>query len=128
MTALQREFGEETGLLVEVGELRGVLSDVITLPNGTLLHTVRIIYRIDSWSGQLRDETHGSSDAARWHRLDEVSDLPLAPYVARAARPSCADHRLSGADPPSWARGAGSEGPATLWTGGQNDSGLQDFL
>jgi 8-oxo-dGTP diphosphatase len=84
VTALQREFREETGLLVEVGELRGVLSDEITLPNGTLLHTVRIIYRIDSWSGQLRDETHGSSDAARWHRLDQVSALPLAPYLARA--------------------------------------------
>jgi 8-oxo-dGTP diphosphatase len=84
VTALRREFQEETGLEVGVGELRGVLSDMITLPNGTLLHTVRIIYRIDSWSGVLRDETEGSSDAARWHRLDQVSELPLADYVARA--------------------------------------------
>jgi len=40
-----------------------VLSDEFTLPNGTLLHTVRIIYRIDSWSGTC-GRNHGSSDAA----------------------------------------------------------------
>jgi 8-oxo-dGTP pyrophosphatase MutT (NUDIX family) len=84
VAALQREFAEETGLQVEVGELRGVLSDVSTLPNGTLLHTVRIVYGIDAYSGVLRDETGGSSDAARWQPLDQASELPLAPYVRRA--------------------------------------------
>jgi 8-oxo-dGTP diphosphatase len=84
VTALRREFAEETGLQVEVGALRGVLSDVSTLPNGTLLHTIRIVYAIDSYSGELRDETGGSSDAARWQRLDQVAELPLAPYVQRA--------------------------------------------
>ena len=86
VTALVREFAEETGLEVVVGRLLGVLSDVITLPAGTLLHTVRIIYRIDSWSGVLRDESHGSSDAARWHRRDRVAELPLAAYVVRALK------------------------------------------
>ncbi len=84
VAALEREFTEETGLQVEVGALRGVLSDVSTLPNGTLLHTVRIVYGIDSYSGVLRDETGGSSDAARWQPLDRASELPLAPYVQRA--------------------------------------------
>jgi 8-oxo-dGTP pyrophosphatase MutT (NUDIX family) len=84
VTALRREFNEETGLDVEVGELRGVLSDVFTLPSGNSLHTVRIVYAIDSYSGALRDETDGSSDAARWVRLDEIGELPLAPYVQRA--------------------------------------------
>jgi 8-oxo-dGTP diphosphatase len=84
VTALEREFGEETGLQVRVGGLKGVLSDVITLPNGADLHTIRIIYGIESYSGQLRDEADGSSDAARWQPLDQLSDLPLAPYVGRA--------------------------------------------
>jgi 8-oxo-dGTP diphosphatase len=82
--ALRREFNEETGLHVRVGDLKGVLSDVFTLPNRRNLHTVRIIYDIHSFSGDLRDEADGSSDAARWVRLDALDQLPLAPYVERA--------------------------------------------
>ena len=82
--ALRREFAEETGLDIEVGSLRGVLSDVFTIPNGTVLHTVRIVYGIDSYRGDLRDETDGSSDAARWLGPDQLAELPLAPYVERA--------------------------------------------
>jgi 8-oxo-dGTP diphosphatase len=84
VAALRREFSEETGLDVEIGELKGVLSDVQTLPDGTVLHTVRIVYGVDSYAGVLRDELNGSSDAARWHRLDELAELPLVPYVRRA--------------------------------------------
>jgi 8-oxo-dGTP diphosphatase len=84
VAALRREFTEETGLEVEVGALKGVLSDVITLPNGTILHTVSIIHGIDSFTGVLRDEAEGSSDAARWQPLDRAQELPLAPYVHRA--------------------------------------------
>jgi 8-oxo-dGTP pyrophosphatase MutT (NUDIX family) len=83
-TALRREFLEETGLDVVVGRLRGVLSDVFTLPDGVRLHTVRIIYAIESFTGELRDETHGSSDLARWVEVTEAFDLPLTPYVRRA--------------------------------------------
>jgi ADP-ribose pyrophosphatase YjhB (NUDIX family) len=82
--ALSREFDEETGLQVTVGDLAGVLSDTTTLPDGTDLHTVRIIYAIDSYRGELRHESDGSSDLARWVPLDEALDLPLVPYVARA--------------------------------------------
>lgn len=84
VTALRREFAEETGLAVVVGPLRGVLSDVIVLPDGTSLHTVRIVYGIDSFAGALRDEADGSTDAARWFARADVLDLPLMPYVARA--------------------------------------------
>jgi 8-oxo-dGTP diphosphatase len=84
VNALRREFTEETGLHVEVSGLKGALSDVFTLPNGSNLHTVRIVYGIASYSGRLRDETDGSSDAARWLGPDEVRELPLAPYVHRA--------------------------------------------
>jgi 8-oxo-dGTP diphosphatase len=81
---LRREFAEETGLDVEVGTLRGVLSDVYTLPGGAELHTVRIIYAIGSHAGELRDEVGGSSDSARWVPLEEALALPLRPYVRQA--------------------------------------------
>ncbi len=82
--ALRRECLEETGLEVEVGAIRGVLSDLTTLPDGTRLHTVRIVYAVDGFTGELRHETGGSSDLARWVELDRAFDLPLVPYVRRA--------------------------------------------
>ncbi len=84
VTGLEREFAEETGLRVEVGELRGVLSDVFELPDGASLHTIRIIYTIRSWSGTLRHEVGGSSDIARWVPVPEAFSLALRPYVHQA--------------------------------------------
>jgi 8-oxo-dGTP diphosphatase len=84
VAALRREFAEETGLRVEVGALRGALSDVFELPDRASLHTVRIIYAIRSFSGALRHEVSGSSDVARWVPLEEVWSLPLRPYVRQA--------------------------------------------
>jgi len=83
-SGLRREFFEETGLEVDVGDLRGVLSDVFELPDGADLHTIRIIYGIRSFSGALRDEVDGSSDVARWVPIEEAWALPLRPYVRRA--------------------------------------------
>jgi 8-oxo-dGTP diphosphatase len=80
---LAREFAEETGLEVDVGALLDVLADTFTLPDGTSLHTVRIIYGIEAYRGTLRDEVHGSSDSARWVGPDEALGLPLRPYVRR---------------------------------------------
>jgi len=84
VTTLVRELREETGLDVEVGPLLGALSDVFTLPDGTELHTVRLIHRIDGWRGELRPEVGGSSDQVRWVAPAEVEDLPLRPYVREA--------------------------------------------
>jgi 8-oxo-dGTP diphosphatase len=84
VAGLVRECAEETGLRVEVGALLGVLSDTFTLPEGTSLYTVRIIYAIDSYTGTLRDEVDGSSDIARWVRPEEALALPLRPYVRQA--------------------------------------------
>ena len=81
---LRREFAEETGLSVAETDLRGVLSDLTTLPDGTELHTVRIIYRVGRWSGELRAETTGSSDAVRWVERDELPTIGVMPYVAEA--------------------------------------------
>jgi ADP-ribose pyrophosphatase YjhB (NUDIX family) len=79
--ALRREFEEESGLTVELGPLRDVLSDVRVLPDGTNLHTVRLIYTVASWSGTLRAEQAGTTDAVRWVDKDELATLPLAHYV-----------------------------------------------
>ena len=84
VAGLRREFAEETGLTVVVGELRGVLSDVIDVPDGTSLHTVRIVYTIASSSGTLRHEVGGSTDNASWVAVDDAWELPLRPYVRRA--------------------------------------------
>ena len=86
INGLRREFLEETGLDITPGPLLGIISDVFILPDaeGTSLHTLRIIYGVDGYSGVLRDEVGGSSDIARWVPLGEARDLPLRPYVRRA--------------------------------------------
>jgi 8-oxo-dGTP diphosphatase len=78
---LRREMREESGLTVTVGPLLDVLSDVRTIPDGTNLHTVRIIYRVASWSGTLRPEVNGTTDAVGWFTPEEVRGMPLAQYV-----------------------------------------------
>ncbi len=81
--SLRREMDEETGLAVVLGPLLEVLSDVRTVPpDKTNLHTVRLIYQVDSWEGQLRPESDGTTDAVAWFTPDELSTLPLAHYVA----------------------------------------------
>jgi 8-oxo-dGTP diphosphatase len=79
--SLSREIEEESGLTVSVGPLLDVLSDVRTIPDGISLHTVRLVYRVESWEGTLRPETDGTTDAVGWFTLEEVRDLPLAHYV-----------------------------------------------
>ncbi len=79
--SLRREIEEESGLSVELGPLLDVLSDVRTLPDGTSLHTVRLIYRIASWEGTLRAEVDGTTDDIRWVSREDLADFPLAFYV-----------------------------------------------
>ena len=81
LDSLAREIEEEAGLTVTPGPLLDVLSDVRTIPDGTNLHTVRLIYRVDSWVGTLRPEVGGTTDAVGWFTLEEVRDMPLAIYV-----------------------------------------------
>ncbi len=79
--SLRREIEEESGLTVDLGPLLDVLSDVRTLPDGTSLHTVRLVYRVDSWSGSLRPESNGTTDAVGWFTPEEVDGMPLARYA-----------------------------------------------
>ena len=79
--SLVREIEEESGLTVELGAFLDVLSDVRTLPDGTSLHTVRLVYQVDSWRGRLRPEHDGTTDAVAWFTPEQVRQLPLALYV-----------------------------------------------
>jgi ADP-ribose pyrophosphatase YjhB (NUDIX family) len=79
--SLRREIEEESGLTVTLGPLLDVLSDVRTIPDGTSLHTVRLIYRVATWEGTLRPEADGTTDAVGWFTPDELRELPLARYV-----------------------------------------------
>jgi 8-oxo-dGTP diphosphatase len=79
--SLRREMEEESGLTVSLGPLLDVLSDVRTIPDGTSLHTVRLIYHVESWEGTLRPEAEGTTDAVGWFTLEEIRDMPLALYV-----------------------------------------------
>jgi 8-oxo-dGTP diphosphatase len=79
--SLRREMEEETGLLVKVGPLLDILSDVRRVPENTRLHTVRLIYRVDTWEGDLRPEVDGTTDAADWFTPEQLRSLPLARYV-----------------------------------------------
>ena len=80
--SLRREIAEESGLTIVPGALLDVLSDVRTIPDGTSLHTVRLVYEVTSWHGSLRPEVDGTTDAVAWFSLDEARALPLARYVA----------------------------------------------
>ena len=79
--SLRREIEEESGLTVILGPLLDVLSDVRTIPDGTSLHTVRLIYRVEDWEGTLRPESDGTTDAVGWFTREELHELPLARYV-----------------------------------------------
>ena len=79
--SLRREMEEESGLTVSLGPLLEILSDVRTIPDGTSLHTVRLIYRVESWEGTLRPEAEGTTDAVGWFTLEEIRGMPLALYV-----------------------------------------------
>jgi len=81
LDSLRREMEEESGLTVSLGPLLDVLSDVRTLPDGVSLHTVRLVYRVDSWEGTLRPEVGGTTDAVGWFTLEEMRGMPLALYV-----------------------------------------------
>jgi 8-oxo-dGTP diphosphatase len=84
LDGLRREVAEETGLTIDDVSLRGVLSDLWTLPDGAQLHTVRIVYRIGAWHGELRAEAVGSSDHAEWVPRAALDGLPLVAYVTDA--------------------------------------------
>jgi 8-oxo-dGTP diphosphatase len=85
LESLCREVEEESGLRITPGPLFDILSDVRSLPDGTSLHTVRLVYEVDAWSGTLRAEENGTTDAVGWFTLEEVEAMPLAHYARQVA-------------------------------------------
>lgn len=84
LESLRREVHEETGLAIGAATLLGVLSDTWPVPDGSLLHTVRLCYRVDAWHGELRPEASGSSDAAAWFSPSELGGARLVRYAREA--------------------------------------------
>lgn len=77
--AVVREIREETGHEASVDRLLGI--DTMVVPaakrrkGSAPLYAMRVVYRAHVTGGALRNEVGGSSDEARWVRLDEVSSL-----------------------------------------------------
>lgn len=86
--AIRREVWEETGLKVSTAELLGVVHDVRTRRrSGEVVHTVRIIYKIEVPAGEFTViDKHGSSDEAFWLSVEELKTRDLAHYVIEAAK------------------------------------------
>jgi ADP-ribose pyrophosphatase YjhB (NUDIX family) len=82
--AVLRELDEETGLQGAITGLREVLSWATTFDDGEEFHAIQIVYDVRITGGELRDETDGSTDAARWFSAAELVDLPLADLAATA--------------------------------------------
>jgi 8-oxo-dGTP diphosphatase len=86
-----RELAEETGLVGEVVELAEVDSTARTFTDPrdgvvTDLHGIRILYRVRIVGGELRDETHGSTDTCRWVDAAELAVLPVVDLALVGAR------------------------------------------
>ncbi|HJE50411.1 MAG TPA: NUDIX domain-containing protein [Tessaracoccus flavescens] len=90
--AVHREVLEESGYTAELDELLGVFTRVIPAdqrirPVGERpLQLVSVIYRGRVTGGELTFEVGGSSDEARWFRLDELDDVNLGGNVLPGLR------------------------------------------
>ena len=88
--AARREIFEETGYEASIDRLLGI--DTMVVPaakrhSGTVpLYAMRIVYRASVIGGDLRNEVGGSSDEAKWFRLDEVQNLKRVSLLDLALR------------------------------------------
>jgi 8-oxo-dGTP diphosphatase len=70
--AVRREFLEETGLVVAVGDLVGVWSEMIEAEaRGVEVHSVCIVFEIESWSGELRAGAGADGERVSWEPIDD---------------------------------------------------------
>ena len=84
-----REVREETGYDVELRTLLGVDSLFLDpeqriVPGAGPLHALRVVYLGRVVGGELTHEVGGTSDEARWVRLDDVGGLPTLSLVPTA--------------------------------------------
>ena len=80
--AMIREVREETGLIVRPDGLAGI--DSLHLErDGRAFHGLRVIYFAEITGGELRNETHGTTDLCAWHPTREAAGLPVVDLVHR---------------------------------------------
>lgn len=83
--AAVREAREETGLIVEPGELLGVFDRLLCDPDGrTRFHYVLVDFQCTRISGELK--AGGDAAEARWFTAEEVAKLPLPEDTAEVIR------------------------------------------
>jgi len=95
--AVAREFSEETGLGVVSAHPREIGLSLFR-SGDQLVHNDRIIYDVVVGDGDLRAETDGSTDRARWFDDDEVADTTVTPSTARVLGAGRSAPGLSPAD------------------------------
>jgi 8-oxo-dGTP diphosphatase len=80
-----RELLEETGIVVEVGPLLGVYSDVVRKRHENE-QSIRVVYLVNAIAGGLRGEDDGTTDAVAWWpaESDDPSWMPFVRAVLRA--------------------------------------------
>lgn len=79
-----REIWEETGYHAAIDELLGIDSRIIPARDRRArapMQALRIVYRASVKSGELRNETDGSTDEAAWWPLEEVPALRTVSLV-----------------------------------------------
>lgn len=80
---VRRECLEETGLVVTVGELVGVWSEMIEAEARSVdglsveVHSVCIVFEIESWSGELRGGTGADDEHVSWEPIDDDDDARM---------------------------------------------------
>jgi 8-oxo-dGTP diphosphatase len=79
-----REVAEESGLDIRISGLPRVVDDVLPLPAGREVHTVRLVYDAELTGGKLRSEVGGTSDLAEFVPVDELGGRLLLPFTAAA--------------------------------------------
>ncbi|MEQ1935323.1 MAG: NUDIX domain-containing protein [Fimbriimonadaceae bacterium] len=73
-----RETFEEAGINVKLGELAEIQSQHFVYPDKEM-HALRFVYRVESWTGEIRDEADGSTDTCDF--------IPLELAMSGAAHP-----------------------------------------
>ena len=80
-----REVFEETGYVVELGELLGIDSHVVPaaarIHGNVALHAIQVIYAATVTGGELTNEADGSSDEAAWVPLTTIDVTPHVRHV-----------------------------------------------
>jgi ADP-ribose pyrophosphatase YjhB (NUDIX family) len=89
---VRREFLEETGLVVTVGQVVGVWSEMIEAETRSVdghsveVHSVCIVFEIESWTGEVRAAAGmANGEHVSWEPIDDDDDARME-FVRAALR------------------------------------------